>query len=81
MSKTKQLVSGQQPHERMPDVLDYEHACAERAIGQLLQLENPIELLSKALSVRHMRVEAVASALEARRNGGAHCPWEDTDEV
>ena len=55
----KQLVSGQWPHERTPEVLDYEHACTERAIGQLLRLENPIELLSKALPVKHMRIEAI----------------------
>jgi hypothetical protein len=60
VSKTKQSVSGQRPHKRMPEVLDCEHACTERAIEQLLQLENPIELLSKALSVRRVRVEAIA---------------------
>jgi hypothetical protein len=59
VSKTKRSVSGQWPHKRMPEVLDCEHACTERAIEQLLQLENPIELLSKALPVRCVRVEAV----------------------
>ena len=59
LSKTKRSVSGQWPHERTPEVLDCEHACTERAIGQLLWLENPTELLSKALPVKCVRVEAI----------------------